>query len=123
MTAELHVLSAGYSDERVAGTVVPIRDRGCRDAIPGIASHRSRILQPLAALAVDADEPDVAVLVWDLEGREMARMNGVDDGDLFVRGVGPANLNKRTRHAAAPTRTNHVYLGTCAPLLQVALLE
>jgi len=95
---------------------VPRRD-------PGIASHRSRILQPLAALAVDADEPDVAVLVWDLEGREMARMNGVDDGDLFVRGVGPANLKKRTRHAAAPTRTNHVYLGTCAPLLQVALLE
>jgi glyoxylase-like metal-dependent hydrolase (beta-lactamase superfamily II) len=61
MTAELHVLSAGYADERVASTVVLIRDQGRAVVVdPGMVSHRSKILEPLAALAVDpADVGDV----------------------------------------------------------------
>ncbi len=55
MTAEVHVLSAGYADERVASTVVLILDQGQAVVVdPGMVSHRGKILDPLAALAVDA---------------------------------------------------------------------
>lgn len=54
MTAELDVLTAGYADERVASTVVLIRDQGRAMVVdPGMVAHRSRILDPLAALGVD----------------------------------------------------------------------
>ena len=61
MTAELHVLTAGYADERVASTVVLIRDHGQSVVVdPGMVSHRGKILDPLAALALDpADVGDV----------------------------------------------------------------
>ncbi len=54
MSAELHVLSAGYADERVASTVVLIRD-GDRLVVvdPGMVSDRRRILDPLAEMGVD----------------------------------------------------------------------
>jgi glyoxylase-like metal-dependent hydrolase (beta-lactamase superfamily II) len=61
MAAEVHVLTAGYADERVASTVVLIRDEGRAVVVdPGMVSDRSRILDPLAALGVDpADVGDV----------------------------------------------------------------
>ncbi|MET0526053.1 MAG: MBL fold metallo-hydrolase [Nocardioides sp.] len=61
MTAELHVLSAGYADERVASTVVLIQDEGRAFVVdPGMVSDRSVILDPLAGLGVDpADVEDV----------------------------------------------------------------
>ena len=61
MTANLHVLCAGYADDRVASTVVFIQDEG-RSVIvdPGMVSDRSKILDPLASLDVDpADVGDV----------------------------------------------------------------
>ena len=61
MTAELHVLSAGYADERVASTVVLIRDEGRAVVVdPGMVSDRRRILDPLTDLGVEpADVGDV----------------------------------------------------------------
>jgi len=57
MTAELHVLCAGYAHERVASTVVLIRDEGRSVVVdPGMVSDRSTILDPLAALGVDPAE-------------------------------------------------------------------
>lgn len=54
MTADLHVLSAGYADERVASTVVLIRDAGRAIVVdPGMVSHRGRILDPLTELGTD----------------------------------------------------------------------
>jgi glyoxylase-like metal-dependent hydrolase (beta-lactamase superfamily II) len=54
MTAELHVLTAGYADERVASTVVLLRDEGTTVVVdPGMVSHRSKILGPLVALGVE----------------------------------------------------------------------
>ncbi|MDH2416672.1 MBL fold metallo-hydrolase [Nocardioides sp. CER19] len=55
MTAELHVLSAGYAAERVASTVVLIRDEGRSIVVdPGMVSDRRKILDPLDGLGVDA---------------------------------------------------------------------
>jgi glyoxylase-like metal-dependent hydrolase (beta-lactamase superfamily II) len=61
MTAELHVLSAGYAAERVASTVVLVIDQGQSVVVdPGMVSHRGKILDPLAGLGVDpADVRDV----------------------------------------------------------------
>ncbi|NUR08235.1 MAG: MBL fold metallo-hydrolase [Nocardioidaceae bacterium] len=61
MTAEVHVLCAGYAHERVASTVVAILDEGRAIVVdPGMVSDRSTILDPLAALGVDpADVGDV----------------------------------------------------------------
>jgi glyoxylase-like metal-dependent hydrolase (beta-lactamase superfamily II) len=61
MTAELHVLSAGYADERVASTVVLIRDQGRAAVVdPGMVSDRRKILDPLRELGVDpADVSEV----------------------------------------------------------------
>lgn len=61
MTAELHVLTAGYADERVASTVVLVREPGHVVVIdPGMVSDRARILDPLRALGLEpADVGDV----------------------------------------------------------------
>ena len=61
MTADLHVLCAGYAHERVASTVVLIKDEGRAVIVdPGMVSDRSKILGPLASLSVDsADVGDV----------------------------------------------------------------
>src|SRR5262245_35434411 len=57
MSAELHVLSAGYAAERVASTVVLIKDEGRAVVVdPGMVAHRSKILDPLAGLGVEASE-------------------------------------------------------------------
>ncbi|RYP82437.1 MBL fold metallo-hydrolase [Nocardioides guangzhouensis] len=57
MTAELHVLSAGYAHERVASTVVLVRDEGRAVVVdPGMVSNRRKILDPLARLGVDPVE-------------------------------------------------------------------
>jgi glyoxylase-like metal-dependent hydrolase (beta-lactamase superfamily II) len=57
MSAELHVLSAGYAHDRVASTVVLIQDEGRAVVVdPGMVSHRSKILDPLAGLGVDPAE-------------------------------------------------------------------
>jgi glyoxylase-like metal-dependent hydrolase (beta-lactamase superfamily II) len=57
MTAELHVLSTGYADDRVASTVVLVRDQDHVVVVdPGMVSHRGAILEPLAALAVDVGD-------------------------------------------------------------------
>ena len=55
MTAELHVLVDGYADERVGSTVTLIREGGAVVVVdPGMVASRGRILDPLAALGVDA---------------------------------------------------------------------
>jgi glyoxylase-like metal-dependent hydrolase (beta-lactamase superfamily II) len=61
MTADLHVLSAGYAGDRVASTVVLIRDDGELAVVdPGMVSSRRKILDPLEQLGVDpADVGDV----------------------------------------------------------------
>ena len=61
MSAELHVLCAGYAGDRVASTVVLIQDEGRSVVVdPGMVSDRAKILDPLAGLGVDpADVGDV----------------------------------------------------------------
>jgi glyoxylase-like metal-dependent hydrolase (beta-lactamase superfamily II) len=61
MTARLDVLSTGYAAERVASTVVLIRDQGCTIVVdPGMVAGRHKILGPLAQLGVaSADVSDV----------------------------------------------------------------
>ena len=54
MTARLDVLCAGYAADRVASTVVLIRDEGAVIVVdPGMVADRRRILDPLARLGVD----------------------------------------------------------------------
>jgi glyoxylase-like metal-dependent hydrolase (beta-lactamase superfamily II) len=54
MTAQLDVLCAGYAADRVASTVVLIRDEGAVIVVdPGMVAGRPRILDPLARLGVD----------------------------------------------------------------------
>jgi glyoxylase-like metal-dependent hydrolase (beta-lactamase superfamily II) len=52
----VHLLHAGYADERVGSSIVLVRDG---DALivadPGMVANRSRILDPLAALGVDPE--------------------------------------------------------------------
>ena len=53
MTANLVVLCAGYAAERVASTVVLIRDEGAVIVVdPGMVASRQQILGPLAELGV-----------------------------------------------------------------------
>jgi glyoxylase-like metal-dependent hydrolase (beta-lactamase superfamily II) len=53
MTAQLDVLTVGYADDRVASTVVLIRDGGVVIVVdPGMVARRSAILDPLAAFGV-----------------------------------------------------------------------
>ena len=62
MTAELHVLTNGYADERVASTVTLIRDGDARRRRrPGDGGRpRSAILDPLNALGIQpGDVTDV----------------------------------------------------------------
>lgn len=57
MTARLDVLCAGYAAERVASTVVLIRDEGAVIVVdPGMVAGRQKILAPLAQLGVDPAE-------------------------------------------------------------------
>jgi glyoxylase-like metal-dependent hydrolase (beta-lactamase superfamily II) len=54
MSARLDVLTAGYAADRVASTVVLIRDGDAVIVVdPGMVADRSRILDPLAGLGVD----------------------------------------------------------------------
>jgi glyoxylase-like metal-dependent hydrolase (beta-lactamase superfamily II) len=54
MTARLDVLCAGYAAERVASTVVLIRDEGAVIVVdPGMVASRRLILDPMAELGVD----------------------------------------------------------------------
>lgn len=61
MTARLDVLTSGYASDRVAGTVVLVRDTtGPQELIavvdPGMVADRQRILGPIADLGTTADE-------------------------------------------------------------------
>lgn len=54
MTARLDVLCAGYAADRVASTVVLIRDGNAVIVVdPGMVASRRRILDPLAELGVE----------------------------------------------------------------------
>src|SRR5664279_1838608 len=62
MTAKLDVLAVGYADERVASTVVLIRDGEAVIVVdPGMAASRSVILDPLRELGVVPDQVTDAV--------------------------------------------------------------
>ncbi len=51
--ATVHLLHAGYADERVASSVVLVLDGDARIIVdPGMVADRSRILEPLAGLGV-----------------------------------------------------------------------
>jgi glyoxylase-like metal-dependent hydrolase (beta-lactamase superfamily II) len=57
VTARLDVLAVGYADDRVASTVVLVRDGDARVVVdPGMAASRSVILDPLEALGVRPSE-------------------------------------------------------------------
>ncbi len=57
MTADLHVLSAGYVGERVASTVVLIRDAVHTIVVdPGMVSSRDKILDPLSDLGLSTTD-------------------------------------------------------------------
>ena len=57
MTAKLDVLAVGYADERVASTVVLIRDGEAVIVVdPGMAASRRVILDPLRELGVEPNE-------------------------------------------------------------------
>ncbi|MHB8506403.1 MAG: MBL fold metallo-hydrolase, partial [Acidimicrobiales bacterium] len=54
MTARLDVLVTGYADDRVASTVVLVRDGDqVIDVDPGMVADRRQILDPMARLGVD----------------------------------------------------------------------
>ncbi len=51
--ASVHLLHAGYADERVGSSIVLVRDGDARIVVdPGMVKARSLILDPLAALGV-----------------------------------------------------------------------
>lgn len=51
--ASVHLLHAGYAGDRVASSVVLVRDGAARIVVdPGMVADRSRILDPLAVLGV-----------------------------------------------------------------------
>jgi Metallo-beta-lactamase superfamily len=57
MTAQLDVLAVGYAKDRVASTVVLIRDGGTVAVVdPGMVARRSAILRPLAALGLAPEQ-------------------------------------------------------------------
>lgn len=57
MTADLTVLVTGYADDRVAGTVCLVRDGDAVVVVdPGMVSHRSAILDPLAEAGVGVED-------------------------------------------------------------------
>jgi glyoxylase-like metal-dependent hydrolase (beta-lactamase superfamily II) len=57
MTAQLDVLTVGYADDRVAGTVVAIRDGDLVIVVdPGMVASRRLILDPLRDLGFSAGE-------------------------------------------------------------------
>jgi glyoxylase-like metal-dependent hydrolase (beta-lactamase superfamily II) len=56
MAAQLDVLTVGYVGDRVAGTVVVVRDGEFVAVVdPGMVATRRRILDPLEALGIAAD--------------------------------------------------------------------
>ena len=56
MFAILDVLTVGYADERVAGTVCLVRDGAAVIVVdPGMVSSRAKILDPLSALGIAPD--------------------------------------------------------------------
>ena len=62
-TARVDVLTTGYAGDRVASTVVLVRDGDAVVVVdPGMVAHRRLILDPLAALGVDPlDVTDVVL--------------------------------------------------------------
>jgi glyoxylase-like metal-dependent hydrolase (beta-lactamase superfamily II) len=57
MPADLNVLCTGYAAERVASTVVLVRDGGTVTIVdPGMVASRAQILDPLERLGVSPDE-------------------------------------------------------------------
>jgi glyoxylase-like metal-dependent hydrolase (beta-lactamase superfamily II) len=57
MTAQVDVLTDGYAGDRVASTVTLIRDGSAAIVVdPGMVARRSAILDPLAALGVQAGD-------------------------------------------------------------------
>ena len=63
MNAELTVLTAGYAGDRVASTVVLVREPGHTVVVdPGMVANRAMILDPLSSLGLDPT--DVADVVF-----------------------------------------------------------
>ena len=63
MTAELHILTIGYADDRVASTCTLIRDGSSVIVVdPGMVARRELLLDPLAALGITpTDVTDVVI--------------------------------------------------------------
>jgi glyoxylase-like metal-dependent hydrolase (beta-lactamase superfamily II) len=63
MTAQLHVLHAGYADDRVASTVsVAVEGDAITVIDPGMVASRSLILDPLRALGIAPEDVTDVVL-------------------------------------------------------------
>lgn len=63
MVATVYVLTVGYADERVAGTVCLIREDDIVMVVdPGMVATRSKILGPLRELGIEPDDVTDVVL-------------------------------------------------------------
>src|SRR5438270_7757912 len=63
MAAQLHVLTVGYAQDRVASTVTLIRDGSATIVVdPGMVAARSAILDPLRGLGLTPEDVTDVVL-------------------------------------------------------------
>jgi glyoxylase-like metal-dependent hydrolase (beta-lactamase superfamily II) len=116
MTALLDVLHAGYVGDRVASTVVLVRDGDQVLVVdPGMVASRAAILDPLAALGVHPDDVTDVVLSHHhpdhtLNAALFARarvhdVQAVYQGDLWTDAEPERDLSSSVRVLATPGHT------------------
>ena len=118
MTADLHVLCAGYAGDRVASTVVLIQDEGRSVVVdPGMVSHRGKILDPLAELGVEPavvgdvvfshHHPDHTVNAALFEAARFHDVWAIYEADVWTdRPADGFQLSPSVRLMATPGHTN-----------------
>ena len=118
MTADLHVLCAGYAGDRVASTVALIQDEGRSVVVdPGMVSHRGKILDPLAELGVEPAEvgdvvfshhhPDHTVNAALFEAARFHDVWAIYEADVWTdRPADGFQLSPSVRLMATPGHTN-----------------
>lgn len=116
MTAQLDVLHTGYADERVASTVVLVRDGDAVIVIdPGMVATRAAILDPLARLGVDPGDvtdvvlshhhPDHTVNIALFEHARVHDVQAVYRGDSWQDAEPDRDLAPSVRLLATPGHT------------------
>ena len=116
MTAQLDVLHTGYADERVASTVVLVRDGDAVIVVdPGMVASRAAILDPLAHLGVDPDDvtdivlshhhPDHTINVALFARARVHDVQAVYHGDVWQDAEPDRDLTPSVRLLATPGHT------------------